>query len=107
MTPMQLMSALATEFGVSVRELTGADRSRTLAAMRGIAMAAVRDFHGLSYPELARLFCRLDHTTAISNVRRSVHYRGRYPWLAQAVVRVLREAMWQPEMATESLEMGA
>ncbi len=70
-------------------------------------MAAVRDFAGLSYPELARLFGRLDHTTAMSNVKRAVHYRAQYPWLAAAVVRVLRGALWEPEIAVEKLEMSA
>lgn len=89
MTPVQLICALAAEWGTSVDELRGVRRTKRIAAMRCIAMALVREQCGSSYPELARLFCRLDHTTALSNVRRAQHYLKECPDVALAAARVL------------------
>jgi chromosomal replication initiation ATPase DnaA len=83
-TPVQLLCALSGAFGISVDDMRSFGRSRTLAAMRSLAMATIREQCGLSYPELATLFNRNDHTTALSNVRRAPFYRETYPSLAAA-----------------------
>ncbi len=89
MTPVLLLGALAREFGVGIEVLCGADRSGTVRAMRSVAMQTVRNQMGLSYPELARLFRRMDHTGPLQCVRRAPQYRERFPWIAQAADRAV------------------
>jgi len=107
MTPVQLLCTLANEFGVGVQDLRGLDRTQPLSAMRAIAMATIRQHCGLSYPKLAKLFGRLDHTTAMSAVRRSEAYRVEYPYLASAAFKAAGVNPWSHEIMNESLEMCA
>lgn len=104
---VQLLCALAQQFGVSVDDLRSVDRSMPLAAMRCIAMETIRRNNHLSYPQLAKLFFRLDHTTAWSAVRRAPVYRCRYPELAVAAAGALPNYHWAEELAAEALEMCA
>lgn len=105
MTPVNLLFALAKEFEVGVEELRGPDRRHPLLQMRAISMATIRHHCGLSYPRLARLFHRLDHTTALHAVRHAANYREQYPELAAKAVKAAGVMHWDHEIANEKLEM--
>ncbi len=107
MTPVRLLVELSKEFGVSVDDLLGCDRRHPLSKMRAIAMATVRTRCGLSYPKLARLFRRLDHTTALHAVRNAAQYRHQYPELNEKAMRAAGVDHWAHEIAVEELEMCA
>jgi len=104
MNGAQMLISLAREYGVSVDDLRGLDRSKHLAAMRAIGMESIRHTYKLSYPRLAKLFGRLDHTTAIACIKRAPKYRQEYPHLSMACVRALDTYVWSAELAVENLE---
>lgn len=104
MTPVALLVALAREFGVSVDELRSPDRRHPIAQMRAIAMSTIRQQCGVSYPGLARLFNRLDHTTALHAVKASAKYREQYPMLATQAAKAAGAMHWDHEIANERLE---
>jgi len=67
---IRIQHQVAEQFGITVAELVGSERHRTLVRARHIAMALVRDRCRSSYPEIGRAFGNRDHTTAMSAVRR-------------------------------------
>lgn len=58
--------AAATGFNVRITDLTGYDRTQTVTRYRHVAMAAVRDLTGASFPAIGRLFGGRDHTTVMN-----------------------------------------
>ena len=64
----QMLSDVAGHFGLSINDLRP-DKSKTQAAIRSIAMWAMRERYGFSYPELGAMF-RKDHATIMHNVSR-------------------------------------
>lgn len=62
-----IIEETAGYFGVSVREIMGRSRSKSVASARKEAMRKVREL-GFSYPEIGRMFGR-DHTTVVSACR--------------------------------------
>lgn len=59
-------------YGVTVEEMTGRARGRVYISMpRQRAMYVAREMTGLSYPRIARLFNRLDHTTVMNACRKT------------------------------------
>lgn len=56
---------VAEYFGISVKELVGKKRLRTIARPRQIAMALTREFTGDSFPDIGQAFGGRDHTTVI------------------------------------------
>lgn len=106
MSPVQLLVALAREFGVAVDDLRVPDRQQSIAAMRCIAMATLREHTRMSYPEIGRLLLR-DHTTVMSGCARAVTLRVRYPELAEKALRAVGAERFAHEKAIEALEMCA
>lgn len=72
LTVDDVIATAATTFGVTLDDLIGPSCVRPLSHYRHAAMAVTRDLTAASYPEIARAFGRVDHTTAINAVRRAV-----------------------------------
>lgn len=64
-TAAQIMGACASYFGVSIEELCGASRSRTLVTSRQISMYLCRELTDLSLPKIGQAFGGRDHTTVM------------------------------------------
>ena len=64
-TAAQIMGACASYFGVSIEELCGASRSRTLVTARQISMYLCRELTDLSLPKIGQAFGGRDHTTVM------------------------------------------
>ena len=64
-TAAQIMGACASYFGVSIEELCGSSRSRTLVTARQIAMYLCRELTDLSLPKIGQAFGGRDHTTVM------------------------------------------
>lgn len=64
-TAAQIMGACASYFGVSIEELCGASRSRTLVTARQISMYLCRELTDLSLPKIGKAFGGRDHTTVM------------------------------------------
>ena len=60
-----IMAATAEYFSVTMEELQGSNRSRTLVNARQIAMYLCRELTDLSLPKIGQLFGGRDHTTVI------------------------------------------
>lgn len=73
----QMLEDVAEHYGVTVDVLTGNSRGSLAVAARQCAMHRLRGM-GLSYPEIARVTGRGDHTTAIHGVRA---HEKRMAWL--------------------------
>lgn len=69
MTGEQIIAQTAEQFGYTVEDLTGPDKSRAVSLARAVAMFAVRQITELSYPAIGELFNR-DHSTIINGCRR-------------------------------------
>jgi chromosomal replication initiator protein len=64
-TAAGIMSATAEYFGVSMEDLCGSSRSRSLVTARQIAMYLCRELTDLSLPKIGMHFGGRDHTTVI------------------------------------------
>ena len=64
-TSQLIMTQTAHYFGVSMDDLTGASRSRTLVTARQIAMYLCRELTELSLPKIGQQFGGRDHTTVM------------------------------------------
>jgi chromosomal replication initiator protein len=64
-TAAQIMGACASYFGVSIEDLCGASRSRTLVTARQISMYLCRELTDLSLPKIGQAFGGRDHTTVM------------------------------------------
>jgi chromosomal replication initiator protein len=64
-TAAQIMAACASYFGVSIEELCGSSRSRTLVTARQISMYLCRELTDLSLPKIGQAFGGRDHTTVM------------------------------------------
>ena len=60
-----IMAVTAEYFSVSLEDLTGASRSRTLTTARQIAMYLCRELTDLSLPKIGQTFGGRDHTTVM------------------------------------------
>lgn len=107
LTPVQLLIFLAKEMLVSTEDLRGWDRRKRISAMRAIAIEAIREHCGTSYPELGRLFGARHHTTIMAYAQRAHACRVEYPLIAAAAARALGNQQWSAEKAVEALELCA
>ena len=64
-TPDEMLTEMASYFGLTVDSLRGKSRQRELVTSRQISMYLFRELTDLSYPSIARLFGGRDHTTVI------------------------------------------
>lgn len=90
MTPVQMLIAIAKAYGISVDTLRGPDQSKSIRIRRSLAMLTIRENTELSFPEIARLFKRLNHTTVLASCRSGELYRISYPELAEQALRAVR-----------------
>jgi chromosomal replication initiation ATPase DnaA len=67
--PGEIVDAVCEYFGVTPRNLRGPARTRSCSEPRKVAAYLIRERTVLSYQEIAALFGRTDHTTAIYWVR--------------------------------------
>jgi chromosomal replication initiator protein len=65
-----IIAQTATYFGLTVEEVTGANRTRTLVQARQIAMYLCRELTDLSLPRIGREFGGRDHTTVMHAERK-------------------------------------
>lgn len=63
--PNQIIKATADFFEISVNELIGRCRKKSIVGPRQITMYLLRDILGLSYPDIGQKLGKRDHTTAI------------------------------------------
>jgi chromosomal replication initiator protein len=64
-TAATIMAQTATYYGLSIDDLCGSSRSRTLVTARQIAMYLCRELTNLSLPKIGQQFGGRDHTTVI------------------------------------------
>ena len=64
-SPEEMLTEMASYFGLTVDSLRGKSRQRELVTSRQISMYLFRELTDLSYPSIARLFGGRDHTTVI------------------------------------------
>jgi dephospho-CoA kinase len=69
-TANEILSRVASARGTSVTRLRSRTDSRALNRIRHEAMWLLRESTEMSYPEIARLMGRKDHTTALHGVRK-------------------------------------
>jgi len=65
----RILVQVAEEHGISMRDLLSQNRARPFSWPRQYAMLRLRDETDLSYPQIARLLRREDHTTIIYGER--------------------------------------
>jgi len=70
MSPMGILLLVARHLHLSVDDLRGRDRHKDIALGRHIAMYLVHRALRLSYPRIARVFNRQDHSSVMSAVRK-------------------------------------
>lgn len=69
----QIQLVVAAHFGVKQSELASADRHKSVALARHVAMYLCKKRLGASFPEVGRAFGGRDHTTAMNAVRKVAH----------------------------------
>jgi chromosomal replication initiator protein len=66
---MRIVCEVAEEYGISVADIRSDNRAQQYAWPRQIAMVRLRDETPLSYPAIARVLRRKDHTTIVYGER--------------------------------------
>lgn len=66
----ETMKMVAESYGMTVGDLKSRSREAKVSMPRHIAMYLIREIGKNSYPEIARFFCRSDHTTPISAINK-------------------------------------
>jgi len=67
-TPKEVISVIAEQFGVTREDICGPSRQRQIVLARQIAMYVIRSLTELSYPAIAKEFGGRDHTTVMHAV---------------------------------------
>ncbi|YAL83291.1 chromosomal replication initiator protein DnaA [Dermacoccaceae bacterium W4C1] len=95
-TPTQIMTRTAEYFGVTIEELCGSSRSRTLVNARQIAMYLCRELTDLSLPKIGQQFGGRDHTTVMHAERKIRTLMGAkqpvYDQITELTGQIRREA---------------
>lgn len=68
-SPRDLIRHIADHFGTTPAQLTSPRKEQRLAEIRGGIMVALRDYGRHSFPQIARIVGRANHTTAMHWVR--------------------------------------
>ena len=63
--PVQVVSAVATAFGITNERLLGRDRTREIALPRQVAMYLLREVANISLPQIGQALGGRDHTTVM------------------------------------------
>jgi len=84
-TVENIQKTVAEYFGIKVAEMFSQRRAVKSARPRQIAMFLARELTNKSYPEIAGLFAKKDHTTVINAVKRVSELRAKQPDLHHAI----------------------
>ncbi|HJX45469.1 MAG TPA: helix-turn-helix domain-containing protein, partial [Geodermatophilus sp.] len=91
-----IMAATAEYFSVTMEELQGANRSRTLVNARQIAMYLCRELTELSLPRIGASFGGKDHTTVMHAVKKITNLmserRATYTQVTELTARIKSRA---------------
>ena len=63
--PLQVVSAVASAFGIATERLMGRDRTREVALPRQVAMYLLREAANISLPQIGAALGGRDHTTVM------------------------------------------
>lgn len=88
-----VVAEVARGFRVTTGEILGRGRARHVHAARVCAMAVIREWTGLSFPAIGRIFNR-DHTTVMHAVRKVMGD----PDLSRSVRLVVEELLPAPRL---------
>jgi chromosomal replication initiator protein len=69
-SPKKIIELVSQKYGVSVADITSPKRDKDIVFPRQIAMFLLREDLGISFPKVATLLGRKDHTTAIHSVEK-------------------------------------
>lgn len=76
-TPVQILQAVADHYNFTVDEICSPSRSRPLVAARQMAMYLIRTLcTGYSFPDIARILKRQDHTTVMHGYNKIARQMG-------------------------------
>jgi chromosomal replication initiator protein len=91
-TAAVIMNEASGYFGISIDDLIGSSRSRTLVTARQIAMYLCRELTDLSLPAIGQSFGGRDHTTVMHAERKirqlMAERRGLYNQVADLTTRI-------------------
>jgi chromosomal replication initiator protein len=95
-TPATIMAQTAAYFGLTIDDLCGASRSRTLVTARQISMYLCRELTELSLPKIGQQFGNRDHTTVMHAERKIRHLmaekRSVYNQVTEITNRIKQQA---------------
>ena len=89
-TPIHILTASSTMFGISIDDIIGASRRRQLVTARHIAMYVMRDLTDLSFPAIAAEFGDRDHTTVIHAVNKIKQLMSERQQVYEHVTQLIR-----------------
>src|SRR3954463_7129190 len=97
-TAATIMAATATYYGLSMDDLCGSSRSRTLVTARQIAMYLCRELTDLSLPKIGSSFGGRDHTTVMHADRKirslMAERRSIFNQVTELTNRIKSQARW-------------
>lgn len=78
MSPLAILAMVSEETGISVEEIRGPRRHKSIAFARHLAAYLLHGTAGgsLSYPEIGKLLGERDHTTVLVGARKIQNQRG-------------------------------
>ncbi len=88
-SPRRILSATSRHYGLTMDDLVGASRRRTVALARGLAMHLCRQLCGESLASIGRRFSGRDHTTVLHAIRVTQERIERDPDVSQAFSSIL------------------
>ena len=94
-----IIGEVAKNFGITVAELKGPSRMKTITLARHVAMFLIRELTGLSWPEIGDAFKR-EHSTAMAGAARvqremkeEKQFLARIAYLRSKFVRVVEDGV--------------
>ena len=91
-TSPEVLDAVATNYGVSLQDLTGRSRRREVSVPRQVAMYLMREETGASLVDIGRSLGGRDHTTILHGIEKVEHDLASDPEL-RARVTAIRETL--------------
>jgi chromosomal replication initiator protein len=86
-----IASGTARQFSLTLGDLRGRSRRRTVATARAVAMYVARNMTDATLQQIGRYFGRRDHTTVAHGCRETEHRLGTNPEVRHAVLELERE----------------
>ena len=86
-----IKNIVCNEFNITLKEMNGRSRKNKISHPRQIAMYIVRKYKGYSYPIIASIFNRLDHTTIIHAYNKIEDDLKNSSYLRTKVTKILNE----------------